>query len=877
MHTLRTRAFLAVLAAASGCHLHDRSHSAVDGAVLGRVVIYRNGVAFYERKANAHDGQLTVHVPRDRVDDFLKSLTVTDPSTGKPLSVTIPRKEDYDGSSLTMTLETPDNPNAEVLLTYVTEAPAWKPSYRVVVGANGKVMLEGWAIVDNVTGEDWKGVLVGVGASSALAFRYDLWSVRRVDRDLLAGEERFATAPPTGMSPYANSPSAAGAEELTAFDGDEAGGAATIAGASALEDRYYISGVNTTGTSAGAGGPDSEIHVSGGRGTGSAPAPAATATANVGSLAGTVTDGKTHQVVPGTTVIATTKDGTVQTAVTDEAGRYHIDNLPAGPATVSYYYGDATEEQHVRVAAAKSTSASYGFRTLGPAPKGETITITARAPIIDPPAVATGITSTSDYSKNVEVPGRTFEGTLGAAAGSRDDSYGRSFSGSTSAESRGPSAAEAKAAIVQLAQQKMHDAVARVLKDKRDVLLEIHGTTQAEASARGAAVRDRLVDEGVPATRVHLATKIGATEPVRVRVLAVAPGAKLDTATAPPQARGPISDTPVGESRFMADRPMTVKAGSSAMVAMVHSETTGGVVYLYDPVSDRGDARFAFRSVQLDNPTGDTLEAGPVTVYGDKRFIGEGITEPVPPHASVVVPFALDKQIIVEHAGDEDDRIAKLVTVQRGIVTAQIQHRRTTTLTLTSRLTVPAKVYLRHKLEAGWTINEAPPVSMRVGDSKLYEIDLPAGGTQKVVIAEATPMERTLELSSQAALDMMKVYVDDPEATPELVDQLRALLATHRGAVDLVDKIATLRDELVDYRVRAGELHGQLVTLKLVHTSGDLMAALRTRLAEISERIQKTTIAIVDAQEALMLARVKFGNQLADLRLSGATAPVSSR
>jgi len=118
----------------------------------------------------------------------------------------------------------------------------------------------------------------------------------------------------------------------------------------------------------------------------------------------------------------------------------------------------------------------------------------------------------------------------------------------------------------------------------------------------------------------------------------------------------------------------------------VHGETTGGVVYLYDPISDRGDRRFAFKSVRLDNPTNDTLEPGPVTVYGDGRFIGEGITEPVPPKQAVVVPFALDKQVIIEQNGAEQDRIAKLVTVARGIVTAEIQHRRQTRFTVTSRL-----------------------------------------------------------------------------------------------------------------------------------------------------------------------------------------------
>src|SRR3954447_17716638 len=126
------------LAALAGCHLPP-TH--VDGGVLGRVVVYRNGVAFYERHATVEDGKLTVHVPRDRVDDFIKSLTVVDPKTREPLSVTIPRNQADEGSYLTMTLETAGRGRTDVLLTYVTEAPAWKPSYRVVVGADNKVML----------------------------------------------------------------------------------------------------------------------------------------------------------------------------------------------------------------------------------------------------------------------------------------------------------------------------------------------------------------------------------------------------------------------------------------------------------------------------------------------------------------------------------------------------------------------------------------------------------------------------------------------------------------------------------------------------------------------------------------------------------------
>jgi hypothetical protein len=73
--------------------------------------------------------------------------------------------------------------------------------------------------------------------------------------------------------------------------------------------------------------------------------------------------------------------------------------------------------------------------------------------------------------------------------------------------------------------------------------------------------------------------------------------------------------------------------------------------------------------------------------------------------------------------------------------------------------------------------------------------------------------------------------------------------------------------------MRSGELHAQIATLRVVRTGGELMQSLRTRLTEVSDRIQKSTIEIVDLQEQLMLARVKFQNQLADLRLSDATRP----
>jgi len=86
----------------------------------------------------------------------------------------------------------------ELLATYVVECPAWKPSYRIVVGEDEEeVLLQGWAVVDNVTGEQWEQIDLSLTSGAPLAFRYDLYAPRFVGRpDLthVAGQKVARTA-----------------------------------------------------------------------------------------------------------------------------------------------------------------------------------------------------------------------------------------------------------------------------------------------------------------------------------------------------------------------------------------------------------------------------------------------------------------------------------------------------------------------------------------------------------------------------------------------------------------------------------------------------------------------------------------------------------
>ena len=46
----------------------------------------------------------------------------------------------------------------EMVVSYTIAAPIWKTTYRVVLDDKGKPFFQGWAIVDNISEEDWNGI-----------------------------------------------------------------------------------------------------------------------------------------------------------------------------------------------------------------------------------------------------------------------------------------------------------------------------------------------------------------------------------------------------------------------------------------------------------------------------------------------------------------------------------------------------------------------------------------------------------------------------------------------------------------------------------------------------------------------------------------------
>jgi hypothetical protein len=58
----------------------------------------------------------------------------------------------------------------EMLVSYTVAAPIWKTTYRVVMDSAGKPFFQGWAIVDNVSEEDWNEVQLSLISGTPVSF-----------------------------------------------------------------------------------------------------------------------------------------------------------------------------------------------------------------------------------------------------------------------------------------------------------------------------------------------------------------------------------------------------------------------------------------------------------------------------------------------------------------------------------------------------------------------------------------------------------------------------------------------------------------------------------------------------------------------------------
>jgi len=76
----------------------------------------------------------------------------------------------------------------EARVSYLTETPVWKTSYRLVLDDERPPFLQGWAIVENTTESDWSNVRLSLVSGRPISFIMDLYQPLYAPRPMIEPE-----------------------------------------------------------------------------------------------------------------------------------------------------------------------------------------------------------------------------------------------------------------------------------------------------------------------------------------------------------------------------------------------------------------------------------------------------------------------------------------------------------------------------------------------------------------------------------------------------------------------------------------------------------------------------------------------------------------
>jgi outer membrane protein OmpA-like peptidoglycan-associated protein len=401
------------------------------------------------------------------------------------------------------------------------------------------------------------------------------------------------------------------------------------------------------------------------------------------------------------------------------------------------------------------------------------------------------------------------------------------------------------------------DAIAATLRANPQIqAIEVQGNaSDDEPSAwslalnRAATVRARLLAMGVAAERLR-ARSFGSTRPL-------APGAApADRArnryvsfqiVEAPREPSTVPSTGVtvsnlsasaapdasarefaGATRFTVAEPVSIAAGSAALVTIASREVPGDDVYLFRPEPAAPSSReHPYRAARIRNATGMTLLPGPVALFAGGTFAGEGLLERLHEGETAFIPYAIDPSTTVRTEVTERREPRRVVSVVRAEVVLE------DTVVSASRYTVdpgaqcPSRIFLRHAHLQGYEPRALPPESESTPAADLVPIPLTARRQSVVTLEQTRPDRRALSLLDDVSTDLAPYLAASSDGMRQrltaVLDQRNALARAEREAEEL-------REQLADVAERNAELRETLRTLGAVADAARV--ALRTRLTQ---------------------------------------------
>jgi hypothetical protein len=316
-----------------------------------------------------------------------------------------------------------------------------------------------------------------------------------------------------------------------------------------------------------------------------------------------------------------------------------------------------------------------------------------------------------------------------------------------------------------------------------------------------------------------------------------------------------------GATRYDLPLPVTIPDRSATMVMLLSRQVSGEALFLFAPDGGVPDSRsHPFRVARFANATDGVLERGPIAVFEQGAFLGQGMVGPLPVGATATVPFALERGIAIDVDRKLDqlgERVAKIenseLTIERDRVT-QTKYR------VHNGGDAPAKLLVKHPRIGGSRLFGPPPgTEDNVGTaSALVPATVPARATAEVVVDERATERIRVDWFSPIADSAIKAYLGNPKADQSVVPKLAAAWALRNDILKARENRNDLQRQLDDLSRATEETRRNLRAIEKNKTAEGLRQKLTARLSETAARLDDLNRKLVETDAKLAEQGVQF-------------------
>ncbi len=569
-----------------------------------------------------------------------------------------------------MTISTTGNGERNLYVSYISEVPIWKTTYRIVLPSKSdkKPLLQGWAIVDNTVGEDWNEVELSLVAGAPHSFIQQLSEPFYGRRPVVPLPESVELSPQTH--------------------------AATLSGGN-------------------------------------------------GRLSGAVTD-PSGAVISGAAVKLMDENNSIvaQTA-TDSNGNYSFSSLSPGNYRVQTERFGFKTNLMTQLNVAPGENQANARLDVGSS--AETVTVSA----------STGSLNTE--SSELNVVGRNLRGVANRPHVGVGSGFGNAVGGGVAGGVPGGS---------------MDGVIGGMLAPTTATLEEARAMGEAAASGRelGDLFEYKLKDK------------------------------------------------------------VTLKKNQSALVPIAQTEIEAEKISIWSGTTGSGRP---LRGLWLKNTSPLTFDGGSFSVLENEVFAGEGLTDPIKPGERRLLSYATDLGLLVEAQKNSQPQKVTLAKISKGVLTQVSRLEERTLYTVRNQDAAAHTLVVEHPARAGWSLAKgAKEPEERAPGVYRFRIEVPSKATASLPVEEMRTLDVTYSISDLNE-DQIGLFLKAKTITPEMAQALQKIM-DQKAVVARLEEEMENRQKDID---RIVEDQGRLrENMKALRGSAEEKALLQRYTKQLDEQ-----------------------------------------